>query len=582
MMEVREQKLIFLDSATNVRGNGVDFDVELPSNRFRSDPPMDMKLNLHQFEMRKTYPTIHYNNMRFFVSILEPAGEGVNTNAFGKSARMYPIDILGDYIGNAGTGVKTIIDPTSGSPLQQRQPITLSDVYRLQYDDWGVGGDLPVDKAPSSSAVPPVPNQELLGYSYKIPPNCVDLRTALEYSINMRLKHIEAGYNYDPNYNFDANPNLTDPVSNNCLAVQVGVNEGTGCFELFYCDGLPDARFPRVASNRYDVGTFAPIPVGSGFCIVGNRMAFHFPQVANPSPETLTNALQGWSASFTGNAQFINPPYVDDMLASLTSQRDCFQDSGELLGAHLCRNDLVAGYTGTAWSIPATPPILSTGLIPYPSGGNAPDNVNTGFLFQYPPILDTLFNIVVHAVNIPNNNFETIGFSQSNNTSVQKICNPSTILGRVPVPQITYNTGSTGVSLMAYRAQQAVAQPTSFNQRLSPDFYDKISWEAPFANIFGIRLEAQALNSVKILLTDTKLRPFSTYLIDDTQSLRNLATKMTICFHIEYHPPVPRPVGIYSETPQELPSETKLGGANTNTIMEQQAQMSGKYFGTNF
>ncbi|GAI85723.1 unnamed protein product [marine sediment metagenome] len=94
---------------------------------------------------------------------------------------------------------------------------------------------LPVDKSPH------------ITYSYTQPPINPDLRTIIEYSINMTFRDIALGNIVYNGVNLPAN-STAGPVAGPYLAVQVRWDVSTRQFSYHFCNGLPDRRFPEDAT----------------------------------------------------------------------------------------------------------------------------------------------------------------------------------------------------------------------------------------------------------------------------------------------------------------------------------------------
>ena len=52
---------------------------------------------------------------------------------------------------------------------------------------------------------------------------------------------------------------------------------------------------------------------------------------------------------------------------------------------------------------------------------------------------------------------------------------------------------------------------------------------------------------------------------------------MTICFHVAYKPPIPRPM-TQPINPQQMPTETVEGGVNSNRNLIYNAQLEGNRY----
>ena len=169
MPEIRDQKDIYIDSTDNYSGkNSCDFLVNLDRNSFQAIEPEVIRINCKQFSMKKTWYDINsQQNQRFFIACQEPVGVGVSP-----SQRLYPCDLITQYQG------------AKGNPYPKQNGVNVQDFCR--YD--------PVAMRAQEIIFPSTDDLAPMGtYDYNNFPKNPDLRTIIEYSINMTFRDIGLG-----------------------------------------------------------------------------------------------------------------------------------------------------------------------------------------------------------------------------------------------------------------------------------------------------------------------------------------------------------------------------------------------------
>lgn len=631
MGSTRDQKLIFLNSGDNIDGKATNFSLQFPSERFTAEEPAKMRLNLHQFQMKKIWPDINPTNRRFFMAIKTNPDQPGNTARY----RWFPIDLVESNVQGTSAlahscnafpvpdaltwesrGLNT--DGIQAPKVNYIYPLNIKDIFRCprtKFPSGGTTGSIPPHFAVNEG------NSSIGGiqYSYSQPlADTKDLRSVLEYSINMRLYQI-AYYTtpYDTRYDpggaitwlqrYTGNSTLTGITDEPCLAVQVHFTEQQR-FEIYFCNGLPNMRYPLIAPNILGSDpTVGWNDVTGGLLVRGqtnvtptvddgaSAIYFCFPQFKDGNDADFTSGIR--------NDTNQQPAWPDIPIAAGFSQDPLgtFNDCNEVLGAWCCRANqpstvrrqqfngltLPLGYNEVVSGlVPITAP--RTALLP------AGDSALIGWRFPSMPTLQSMRSINIHASNVMSNNYESIDFTQGHNKSQQKTSVPSTLFAKIPLPVNKYHMseGEWSSPTVVTPTGNPQHRPTAHSEMICQDVWDKVSWEAPWSTIFGITLDNPVLNQIQLELMDEKDRPFSEFCWPNTNSApqgvnknllqNNAGIEMTICFHNFYVPPIPRDEKLHVETQEQtMPTDTLLGGANTNVVMESDAQMAGSYFADN-
>ncbi len=643
----RDQKLIFINSGDNIEGTNTDFNLSFPAERFTAQEPAKMRLNLHQFQMNKCWPNINRSNRRFFMAIptIDSDNPGPDPLPTGQPALRsrydwQPIDLVASLIPDATTALTNPPTTALTSNAPRLGDLVTAGRTAIQDERFNRIGDglnikdiarCPRSKFPADGIITygvTAGTSSLLQieYNYEQPlGDTRDLRSVLEYSINMRLHQIAYGEPYDSRYDLGfavgwlKRYNLQQPVSpertDPCLAVQVDFDEDQQ-FTIWWCSGLPNARWPTAATNRLAAGKGANgtnvwNPRQDALLVNGNgtgggqgaaAIYFMFPQFQNGSQD---DYITGIANGTNGVPAYPNIPLNTGFGADSYSM---FGDCGEVLGAWSCRanqpsTNTVDMFDQLVLPAPATTnEVGASGLIPIcitRGASNDPNNPSfpdftigdaglVGWKFPAPPNLETWRSVNIHCENVQNNNYESIGFTQGHDKTQQKLCVPSTLMAKIPLPTLEYQvsneswfSGSTFPPAPAPTTDNPDVRHSAWSEMIGTNIYNKISWEATWSTIFGITLDNPTLNAIRFILKDDKGRPIDT-LVNNTSNKKNVTqqnagVEMTVCFHVIYNPPIPKPLANNEIAEQVLPTETLLGGANTNTIMNSEAQQAGMY-----
>jgi hypothetical protein len=535
MPEVRDQKDIYIDSTDNYSGkNSCDFIVNLDRNSFQAVEPEVIRINCKQFSMKKTWYDINsLQNQRFFISCLEPGGVGVFP-----ATRMYPCDLITQYQGNRA------------NPYPKQNGVNVVDFCRYDPALWR--SNLPNGPAVINDAVP--------GYSYTQGPRNPDLRTIIEYSINMTFRDIALGLITYNGVTFPAN-STAGPPAGPYLAVQVRFDSSTRQFSYHFLNGLPNARFPEEATN---------VATGTAVEIVSNRVQFHFPEIPNPTIDALNSAFP---------VQLNNPLYLQDMANDPVG---CNQTTYKLMCGRVARPQQPSQVDGAVYGVAG---LVNTGFLPDTT--LFPTATTEAYWGYNPAQIDCMENIYIRSVNLPSQNFSSIGSSQNHNF-VPKTAPHGDIICKIPLPIKRFTRGNnTGFRFYSedvpdYPSAQAQYVQLHGDHQLvgAGACYDKIDWLEPHAGLFGITINNPTLDSVGIQLTDEKGRNLSGMGYDNVSAIQgNLMCNMVLCFHKIYIAPVPRPMG--SQERQQLPQTVLEGGVQNNDYLLTNAMLTNTYNGPN-